>query len=178
MSTGGKLELEDGFGGHYAGFKAQDTALTDNAIWTLPSADGAAGQVLVTDGAKTLSWADGGGGGLTPVELVATWGNPGNGNAWIVAGFDSRTHCGTVIGIKKDTVEWNTPIQAIGFSRYIPAAGGSMQIVPYESMGTFDFTKHYANFQSQNFLVKRADTWSTGSPETGDTVKLVVLVTQ
>ena len=180
--SGGKLELEAGIGGHYAGFKAPD-ALAADLSWTLPPVDGTAGQALVTDGAKNLGWASAGGGGLTPVELVATWGNPGSGNAWLVDGFDSRTHCGTVIGIKKD-IEWATPIQAISFSGYIPYAsgGGSMQIVPYDipsgpGMEALDFTKHYANFKSQKFLVKRADTWSTGSPALGDTVKLVVLVT-
>jgi len=177
MTTGGKLKLEDGIGGHYAGFKAPDTALAADLSWTLPPGDGTAGQALVTDGAKNLSFASGGG----PVELVATWGSvSGAGNAWLVDGFDSRTHCGTVIGIKKDMVEWETPIQAISFSGYIPGSSplsqGSMQIVPHEDMG-LDFTKHYANFQSQNFLVKRADTWGFGGPALGDKVKLVVLVT-
>ena len=115
------------------------------------------------------------------VELVATWGSYGAGNAWLVAGFDSRTHCGTVIGIKKDIVEWATPIQAISFGGYIPGQEfgpqGSMQIIPYDGGMGLDFTKHYANFQSANFLGKRADTWSPVSPALGDTVKLVVLVT-
>ena len=180
MAIGGKIKLEEGTGhGTMVGFKAPDTEVIDECIWTLPSTDGIDGQALVTDGAKNLSFASAGGGGLTPVELVATWLNPGGGYAWLVAGFDSRTHCGTVIGIKKDIVEWATPIQAISFSKYVPASsgGGSMQIVPYENMGTLDFTRHYANFQSGNFLVKRADTWSTGGPALGDTVKLVVLVT-
>lgn len=36
-----------------------DTEVTDECIWTLPSTDGTAGQVLATDGAKQLSWASG-----------------------------------------------------------------------------------------------------------------------
>jgi len=56
--SGGKLKLEDGIGGHYAGFKAPDTALAADLSWTLPSVDGTAGQALVTDGSKTLAWAD------------------------------------------------------------------------------------------------------------------------
>ena len=56
--SGGKLKLEDGIGGHYAGFKAPDTALVADLSWTLPSVDGTAGQALVTDGSKTLAWAD------------------------------------------------------------------------------------------------------------------------
>jgi len=178
MAIGGKIKLEEGTGhGTMVGFKAPDTEVIDECIWTLPSTDGIDGQALVTDGAKNLSFASA---GLTPVELVATWGSIGASAAWLVAGFDSRTHCGTVIGIKKDTVEWATPIQAISFSGYLPGSGiqGSMQIVPYEDWGLgIDFTKHYANFQSTIFLVKRDDTWSSGSPADGDTVKLVVLVT-
>ena len=173
MAIGGKIKLEEGTGhGTMVGFKAPDTEVIDECIWTLPSTDGIDGQALVTDGAKNLSFASaGGGGGLTPVELVATWVSIGASAAWLVAGFDSRTHCGTVIGIKKDTVEWATPIQAISFGVVV-----SMQIVPYEEFG-IDFTKHYANFQSTNFLVKRDDTWGFSIPASGDTVKLVVLVT-
>ncbi len=51
-----ELRLMDQFGGEYVGFIAP-TALTGNTIWTLPSADGTNNQVLITDGAGTLSWA-------------------------------------------------------------------------------------------------------------------------
>jgi hypothetical protein len=49
-------------GGNYVGFKAAD-ALAGNRIWTLPAADGASGQFLVTDGAGILSWGSPAGGG-------------------------------------------------------------------------------------------------------------------
>lgn len=42
-------------GSHFVGFKAPN-ALLDNVIWTLPSSDGADGQVLSTNGNKSLSW--------------------------------------------------------------------------------------------------------------------------
>jgi hypothetical protein len=42
-------------GTNYVGFKAADT-LAANLIWTLPSADGANGQILSTNGSGTLSW--------------------------------------------------------------------------------------------------------------------------
>lgn len=42
-------------GVNYTGFKAPD-AIAANAMYTLPSADGAAGQVLATSGAGALSW--------------------------------------------------------------------------------------------------------------------------
>lgn len=44
--------------GNYVGFEAG--ALGANQIWILPTADGAAGTVLSTNGAGTLSWAAGG----------------------------------------------------------------------------------------------------------------------
>ena len=58
VAHGGKIKLEEGTGGGtMVGFKAPDTEVTDECIWTLPSADGTAGQALVTDGNKTLSFA-------------------------------------------------------------------------------------------------------------------------
>ena len=49
--------LEDsGNGSNYVGFKAA-ASISSNKIWTLPSADGSAGQHLATDGNGVLSWA-------------------------------------------------------------------------------------------------------------------------
>lgn len=42
-------------GSHYVGFKAADS-IAANVIWTLPDADGADGQAIVTDGSGGLSW--------------------------------------------------------------------------------------------------------------------------
>jgi hypothetical protein len=41
----------------YVGFVAPNS-LSTNTVYTLPSGDGSNGQVLITDGNKTLSWAD------------------------------------------------------------------------------------------------------------------------
>jgi hypothetical protein len=51
----GELRFEEKTGGNYVGFKAPD-ALAANKVWTLPAADGAAGEVLATDGSGGLSW--------------------------------------------------------------------------------------------------------------------------
>ena len=57
MATGGKLKLEEGTGGgDHVGFKAPDTEVDAEVIWTLPDTDGATGQVMAIDGAKTLDW--------------------------------------------------------------------------------------------------------------------------
>ena len=49
---GGALKLA--FGSYVAGFKAQ--SMEANLIWTLPAADGGAGQFLKTNGSLGLSW--------------------------------------------------------------------------------------------------------------------------
>jgi len=58
------MEAPTASGAEYVGFKAPGQ-LTGNCIWTLPLADGTSGQVLTTNGSKTLSWStvSGGGGG-------------------------------------------------------------------------------------------------------------------
>ncbi len=53
-------------GTNLVGFKAADDLVAD-VIWTLPSTDGAAGEVLSTDGAGVLSWASDAGGDITSV---------------------------------------------------------------------------------------------------------------
>jgi len=44
-------------GSNYVGFKAPDN-ITANKVWTLPSADGSAQQILSTDGAGNLAWTN------------------------------------------------------------------------------------------------------------------------
>lgn len=61
VSIGGQARfVETGGGTDYVGFQAP-AAVTANQIWTLPAADGTAGQALVTDGSGALSWAAAGG---------------------------------------------------------------------------------------------------------------------
>lgn len=61
ISAQNELRLYNAANSFYVGFKAGSPAA--NKIWTLPAADGTAGQVLQTDGAGNLSFAAGGGGG-------------------------------------------------------------------------------------------------------------------
>ena len=58
----------------YVGF--QGAAAAGSTVYTLPSADGANGQVLSTNGSGVLSWAAGGGGG---------GGGAGNAYAWFIS---------------------------------------------------------------------------------------------
>lgn len=54
MYTGAELRFYEG--ANYVGF--EPPALTGNQIWILPDADGAANEVIYTDGAGTLAWGD------------------------------------------------------------------------------------------------------------------------
>jgi len=56
LNATAELRLADTDSSHYVGFKAPGTVST-NKIWTLPAADGAAGQVLTTDGSGTFSFS-------------------------------------------------------------------------------------------------------------------------
>jgi hypothetical protein len=56
LNATAELRLADTDSSHYVGFKAPSTVST-NRIWTLPSADGSAGQTLSTDGSGALSWS-------------------------------------------------------------------------------------------------------------------------
>ena len=51
----GEIRLGDADNTHYVGFSSPDTVTTD-LIWKLPATDGAAGQILKTDGSGNLSW--------------------------------------------------------------------------------------------------------------------------
>jgi hypothetical protein len=70
-STGELQLLELGANGiQYVGFKAPD-AIAANLVWTLPAADGTAGQVLRTDGAGHLAWMSTTGGTVTSITAGA-----------------------------------------------------------------------------------------------------------
>jgi formylglycine-generating enzyme required for sulfatase activity len=51
-----RFEERDGLENNYVGLKAPD-AVASNQIWTLPAADGTAGQLLSTNGSGVLTWA-------------------------------------------------------------------------------------------------------------------------
>lgn len=64
--------LEDSDNGsNYTGFQAP-SALAANVVYTLPTADGASGEVLSTNGSGTLSWIAAGGGSGDVTEVQGT----------------------------------------------------------------------------------------------------------
>ena len=62
MLAQSELEFYDSDSSNYVSFRGPATIAT-NITWTLPNTDGTDGQMLSTNGAGTLSWADGGAGG-------------------------------------------------------------------------------------------------------------------
>ncbi|MAH46486.1 hypothetical protein CMI37_11680 [Candidatus Pacearchaeota archaeon] len=70
-TAGGQLRFLEGSAGgsNYTGFKAPGT-LAGNVIYTLPSADGANGQQLTTNGSAVLSWTDQGSGGSDTFAVI------------------------------------------------------------------------------------------------------------
>jgi len=54
----GQVQFEDADGDYYTSFKAPNT-LSQNIVYTLPSAQGAANSVLTNNGSGTLSWGTG-----------------------------------------------------------------------------------------------------------------------
>ena len=56
-SKGQEINLAEGTGGGtVVGFKAPDTEVVEDVIWTLPDVDGEPGQALATDGFGNLEW--------------------------------------------------------------------------------------------------------------------------
>ena len=62
LNAQAELEFYDSDSSHYVAFRAPAT-VASSLTWTLPATDGTADQVLATNGAGTLSWADAGSGG-------------------------------------------------------------------------------------------------------------------
>ena len=62
MLAQAELEFYDSDSSNYVSFRGPATIAT-NITWTLPNTDGTEGQVLSTNGAGTLAWADAGEGG-------------------------------------------------------------------------------------------------------------------
>ncbi|MBI2269555.1 MAG: collagen-like protein [Bacteroidetes bacterium] len=70
-------------GANYVGFKAPD-AIGSNKIWTLPANDGAAGELLYTNGSGILSW-------INPVTAANAWGLTGNAGTTPATNFVGTT---------------------------------------------------------------------------------------
>ena len=68
-------------GSGYVGFQAP-SGLTGATVWTLPPADGSAGQALVTDGTGNLNWGASGGTSVTVSDTAPLIPAPTDGDLW------------------------------------------------------------------------------------------------
>lgn len=71
INAQGELRLADSDSSNYVGFKSGAT-VTTNTVWTLPTADGTANQVLTTNGTGTLSFATVSGGAAWQAVTTST----------------------------------------------------------------------------------------------------------
>ena len=79
MLARAEMRFQDASGGQYVALEAPAT-VSSNVTFTLPSADGDADQVIVTDGSGALSFADAGGGagGFSASTIVVAPGQAGD----------------------------------------------------------------------------------------------------
>jgi hypothetical protein len=68
-TTAPTLRLSSGTSNSYTGIKSRDT-LANSTTYTLPSADGAQGDVLATNGSAELSWLTPSGGSSSPTSVI------------------------------------------------------------------------------------------------------------
>ena len=91
-----RLREPSGGGTSHTGFKAP--ALAGNVVYTLPTADGNAGELLKTDGSTVLSWVASGAGDLLADGTIPLTAN------WDVGAFDIRAATLTPDGITLGSV--------------------------------------------------------------------------
>ena len=79
MLARAEMRFQDASGGQYVALEAPAT-VSSNVTFTLPSADGDADQVIVTDGSGALSFADAGGGsgGFSASTIIVAPGEAGD----------------------------------------------------------------------------------------------------
>jgi hypothetical protein len=58
VGAGQTSKFLDADGSNWVGLKAPSTAVPNNVTWSLPATDGLVGQLLTTDGAGGLGWAN------------------------------------------------------------------------------------------------------------------------
>jgi hypothetical protein len=96
-SVGSELKLFEGTdnGTNYVSFKAANS-LAGNVTWTLPTADGTAGQALTTDGSGALAWGSASRWTLNGSDISYSAGNVivGDANSLRLADADSSHYIG------------------------------------------------------------------------------------
>lgn len=115
--------LEDSANGsNYLSLKSS-TSLAGNVIWTLPTADGSAGQALLTDGAGALYWGSSGGGGGS-AALTATYIGYGDGaNTLTGEGQFTYNTSSNTLTVQNATITTATILTLNPSNFYLPDTG-------------------------------------------------------
>ncbi|MFS4459084.1 hypothetical protein [Bdellovibrio sp. HCB2-146] len=118
MNAANEVRFADTDSSNYVGFKSPGVVGT-NRIWTLPAADGAAGQALKTDGAGNLDWVN-----LPAGAVTSDYGVQG------IVGFDTNAATSGMVystpGIAKvNTGTGANQIVKLDGSSKLPAVDGS-----------------------------------------------------
>lgn len=118
---------------NYVGFKAPDVITTDT-MWTLPDADGTAGQVLSTDGSGTLSWTTASG---SSADSFSTWMRTGNGSGDAAINADNSADTVNIEGGRGITVAMADATDTVRFD-FTRTGLGDTPVTPLDSVPMFD----------------------------------------
>lgn len=138
-------------GAHYAGLRAP-ADLAENVVWELPDEDGTAGQALVTDGNKKLSFTTISG---EIGDFLYSHRNPGGGYLPLDGSVYLKSAYAALVATMDITVEWSAPAK-IANPATLPA--GDAYFVAWSPNGRYMLVTH-----STTPFITIYD-WNTGSP--------------
>jgi hypothetical protein len=184
-----ELQLHDQDNTNYVGFKAPVT-VSSNKVWTLPSADGTANQVLSTNGSGTLSFSTVSSSSITVSDDTST-----NATRYIVF-EDVTTGNSTSINVASTKLTFNPStgiVTATGFSGPIngtigatTANTGAFTTLTFKdpreaiydngNSGTATITPNVANGSVQKYTLTGNITWNAfGTPIAGQSMTMILV---
>jgi len=188
-STVKELQLHDQDNSNYVGFKAP-TTVSSNRVWTLPSTDGTANQVLSTNGSGTLSFSTVSSSSITVSDDTST-----NATRYIVF-EDATSGTSTSINVASTKLTFNPStgiVTATGFSGPIngtigatTANTGAFTTLTFKdpreaiydngNSGTATITPNVANGSVQKYTLTGNITWNAfGTPIAGQSITMILV---
>ena len=149
----GEIRLGDADNTHYVGFSSPDTVTTD-LIWKLPATDGAAGQILKTDGSGNLSWT---------TDSALTIGGT-NGQV-------QYNNAGALGGIAEGTAGYVLTSNGAGVAPSFQSHSG--HAIAWNTVKTADFTAAASNGYPVNTTGGAVIVTLPAAPSLGDEVALI-----
>jgi hypothetical protein len=169
--SGGRILFYDFDNSNYVGFMGPNT-VTTNTLWVLPSGDGAAGEVLTTNGAGQLGWSSAPAANL---QAVTTAGNTTTttlqANTITTTGAFQVSRAGSAVALISDTGSYVPSLSIAGLS-YPTTDGAAGDVLSTDGAGTLTWATpqvnlpqpDYGNFYSDN--TQQPQTLITGQPVT------------